>query len=63
MSIENIEHGADREAEIASEELAEGTIDISEYNQRIREIQREAREYAREEAEEGCGGYYDNYHN
>ena len=60
MSIESIENGADREAEIASEELANGLIDVAEYNKRIREIQREAREYAREEAEESYEDYYHN---
>jgi hypothetical protein len=52
MSIESIEKGADREAEIALTELARGLIDASEYNRRIREIQCEAREYARDEAQD-----------
>ena len=60
MSIESIERGADREAEIASEELANGIIDVAEYNKRIREIQREVREYEREEAQD-C--YEDYFHN
>lgn len=60
MSIESIEKGVGREENIASEELASGIIDVSEYNQRIREIEREAREYAREEADQAYEDYFHN---
>jgi len=60
MSIESIEKGVEREENIASEELASGLIDVSEYNRRIREIEREAREYAREEAGQAYADYFHN---
>ena len=57
MSRESIEDGADREAEIASDELASGVIDVAEYNRRIRQIQREVREYIEEEKEDYSGNF------
>lgn len=58
MSMDSIERGADREAKIAEEEYASGRISLAEYNRRIREIQREVLEEAREEAAQARRDYF-----
>lgn len=57
MSIKSIERGLEREEEILQEQLSSGVITVEEYNKELRHLYRDAREYAREEAEQE----YENY--
>jgi hypothetical protein len=49
MSIDSC---LNRELEILEEELAEGNIDLAEFNKRSFDLEKEAREYARESRED-----------
>ena len=60
MSIESIENGVEREEEILQEQLSNGEITLQEYNKALRQLYREAREYAHEEAEQAYEDYYHN---
>lgn len=60
MSIQSIENGVEREEEILQEQLSNGEITIEEYNKALRQLYREAREYAREEADQAYEDYFHN---
>lgn len=60
MSLEKIEKGLERENKIAEDQLINGLIDNEEYNQIIRENERDATEYAREEMQNPYEGYFHN---
>lgn len=52
MIYDSIDRGLNREIRILEGQLAEGLIDLAEYNAAIKELQREAREALREECEQ-----------
>jgi hypothetical protein len=60
MSIETIQRGVEREEEDLQEQLSAGVITVKEYNDALRQLHREAREYAREEAQDCQEKYYHN---
>lgn len=57
MSYQSIESGVEREEEILQEQLSNGEITLEEYNKALCQLYREAREYAREEAEDNYEDY------
>lgn len=59
---EKLNKAYEREESILEDELSSGEISQSEYSERAKELEREAREYYREEQNYGIWGEQDYYH-
>ena len=60
MSLESIDKNLRREEDILYNDFENGNISIEEYHKQIRDLERDARDYAQEEAEQAYEDYFHN---